>query len=121
MSKLAKAVEDRVLNTRRPAVLNSELFNSSIEYITEPSINPSLEYKVRFKATLGMEVYIREDLLDSDYKKLVGEQITKSIIQEVFGEFRDPIRDIINSVMNEINREEIIHKLVSLEKQMFSV
>jgi hypothetical protein len=118
MSKLAEQVKATVLNTRRPT---SEIVSYEVKYSPANSLYTNLDYEVRFEAKFGKTIFVQESLLDTEVRENILKEITKSVIQTVFGEFRDPIRSIMHSVLHEESKYTVMDKLIDLEKQMFDV
>ncbi len=120
MSKFSDQVKATILNRKMPAV--SSLVSYSIDYSRPPDSHfYGVAYKVNFGAKFGVDLIISEDLFKDDfYKDYILKNIKRTLIEEIFGEFRTPIREIYVDIMKE-DREAAVTKLLNLEKQMFDV
>ena len=120
MSKLSKLITATI--TGQKAVVNKP-YNVNMLYSTHPGEYWGQPYsvKVRFMAMLGTEHYIPQEITeDLEAISHILDEIRKDVVDEVFGEFRRPLREI-RYALYEHKYEDAIKKLSALEEEMFNV
>lgn len=120
MSKLINHVNAVITNKREVIAEPLELVSTSLN-VHKNTLN-NYAYYVSFNTVFGKTVVVDEShaYKDSPYMSFILTDIRKSLVEEVFGEFRNPIRSIVHSIYDR-KYEEAIHKLHNLEKQMFDI
>ncbi len=79
------------------------------------------DIKVKFTATFGIESYLSEELVsDKSVLEHALRNIREKVVQEVFGEFREPIHNIVAQLYRR-EYDKARESLYNLERQMFSV
>ena len=111
MSKLSENIRAVQLKQQVPYIMPLTVIETSIDSLTFPSRKC---YSVA--ATIGMKTYIDyEDNLDS-----VITNVRKAVVQEIFGEFRDPLKNLSIALHNRDLSQA--HKIIDeIHQQMFSV
>lgn len=119
MSKLSEHVRRTI--TRERGVLDMP-FNINMSY-NEHTV-PDYDYsgratKVEFKAEFGAEYFISGEMIsDPVYINYVHSKVREGVIEEVFGEFRKPIREIEHLLYSH-KYDAAMKALHSLRKQMY--
>jgi hypothetical protein len=118
MSKVADMLKAAVTNKRTA----SDFVDFSVINNKEPSIYfPKQDYEVVFTAVLGTRMYVAEELTyDNEYLNIILKHIKRSVVQEIFGEFREPINKIRVDLYHK-KYDEAMKGLNDLEESMFSV
>ena len=116
MSKLAEQINYAIQNKR--AVDNSFDF----KYNVSESLLPNHLQLVAFEATFGSRYYIDEALTYKDSEVLAEtlKQVKRSVIEEVFGEFRKPLNELRHYLYNR-DVPAALETLSNLERQIFNV
>jgi hypothetical protein len=72
-------------------------------------------------AQLGVQHLISHDVIyNNDYMAHVLDKVRRDVIEEVFGEFRLPLRELRHNLYDR-DCDKAMETLESLEKQMFNV
>jgi hypothetical protein len=115
MSKLADMVTATVTHNR---VHKQEPYN--IHMAMEYPISSNYHYKVRFIAQLGCEYVLPEEVVqDKVALDSILKDVRKGIVNEVFGEFYTPIKEL-EHLLYLRNYDKAQTKLRELQKAMFS-
>jgi hypothetical protein len=118
MSKLANLVTATLTNDRAYVDKPFNIHLTS-EYITDTT--PYTATRVRFRAQFGVDYYIDDDLEGrSERIAYTLDKVRRDVIEEVFGEFRLPLRELAHCLYNR-DYDKAMEKLESLEKQMLHV
>lgn len=122
MSKLSDNIKAVILNKR--AISNDYRYVNFRITTETPTTFKSIPYLqlVSFEAKFGNKYYIDEKLAHSNCSALqeVLTQIRKSVVEEVFGEFRGPLRELRHALYNR-DFTSATEALDKLEDQMFNV
>ena len=109
MSKLSENIRAVQLNEQVPFMMPLTVIDTSIDSLTFPSRK---SYSIT--ATIGMKTYI-------DYASgldLAKQQVRKAIVQEIFGEFREPLKNLSIALYNRDLSQA--HKIIDeIHQQMF--
>lgn len=116
MSKLAEQINYAIQNKR--AVDNNFDFNYKIH---NPSL-PKYLIQVAFEATFGTKYYVDEGLVQDHPEALTNilRQVKLNVVEEIFGEFRKPIKEIRHHLYNK-DIPAALETLSNLENKMFNI
>jgi hypothetical protein len=119
VSRLSDNIDIAIANKRVSSNYSEYSFvRSNPQELTD---YPRVDYKVDFKAVFGISRYISEELTyNKDILALILKDIKHKVVQEVFGEFRDPIHNITAQLYRR-EYDMALDSLNELEKQMFNV
>lgn len=116
MSRLSEHISVTITNRRMPKPSSF----ISLEYT--PSAVPEITnlYKIDFKASFGTSYYIDENLAvkGSPVIEETLRNVKKAVIEEIFGEFRQPINELRHAIY-EMDNDRAIELLKNIEKQMY--
>lgn len=119
MSKLSDNINYAITNKR--AVDTTFDLKCVMEEASAISFPKHLQ-QVSFEAIFGTRYYIDEALTHKNSEILMHtlKEVKRSVIEEVFGEFRKPLIEIRHHLYNR-DVPEALDILTNLEKQMFNV
>lgn len=122
MSKLSQQINAVIQNKR---AINSEpltFADFSLEYSSNKIAYPDYEQQVAFTGTFGCKYFIDEKLAHKNSDALVEtlKNVRRSVVEEIFGEFRLPLRELRHYLLSRdyYAAEKVLNKL---EEQMFNV
>lgn len=114
MSKLSDNIKTTITDKR-------VITNFADYSFTTDSYIPHYDYIVKFIAKFGVEKYVSEDLIhDTKVLDTILNDIKHKVVQEIFGEFRDPIHNIVAQLYRR-EYDKALDSVHKLEKQMFDV
>jgi hypothetical protein len=118
MSKLSEQINYAITNKR--AIDNTFDFKYSVGAHV-PSL-PKYLQQVSFEAIFGSRYYISEELTYGKSEVLAHtlKEVKLNVIEEIFGEFRKPLRELRHHLYDN-NVPEALNVLTNLESQMFNV
>jgi hypothetical protein len=119
MSKLSDAVKHNNKKSYKP---QTEFFNSVVK-VNEviETITPTQAILYKIEARIGREILIQDNLASKNEQDMLEEAVKKvkrQVIEAVFGEFREDIYLVYQSLW-EWNCREAEDRLRKLEQKMF--
>lgn len=116
MSKLLKLIEVRDTGRRSAPPLD---FIASMVNIDKYTGHVPYGREYRIKATFGANVVVTDEMWDGIGLEYAINQVHRSVVEAVFGEFRVPLREIRKALWEkDLNKVNTL--LQELEVQMFT-